>query len=515
MSSKFLMGVTPVDNVLLGTLAVDGIVAGVESVWQAAVPPAAPTALAATAGDAQLSLAWTAPSDPGTSPITGYVVEYTPSGGSPQTASTGSTGTSYTLTGLTNGTAYSVRVAAVSDAGTGEYSAAASGVPAAPPVITITSHPENQTASDGAATFSVTATVTQSATLSYQWQKSDNSGATWANVAGATSGSLALSGLTNADDDGDQYRVVVSATGGASSVTSNSATLTVPAVVASCESSTGVCLSVTGGYSQGVLSINEAYSNKPVESSGNLGACDVSGVLAQLTVNTGATGAGDTSEVYFNIGAPVLGAGCSGDENSLAGTTVVRLNKNGAEVYTWTYLNGGGNGIGIQCKDGDVFTVEALVAGITIPSLSAYGQLMQGFWIGCPSFTVSGSAESVFNGEYRARGYVDWNGTWNILGQYSGSPDIVYLKINNDGSVDQATRIYYEYGPNQWVIMKDYWTTSYFSTANADEFNPDAAFAANVPTTNWYFQCPERPSCPSADITVTATAGPCSGYITA
>lgn len=88
----------------------------------------APTSLAATAGNAQIALRWTAPSAPGSSAITGYTVEYTPSGGSAQTVSTGSTSNSYTLTGLANGTAYTVRVAGVSAAGTGTYTAASSSV---------------------------------------------------------------------------------------------------------------------------------------------------------------------------------------------------------------------------------------------------------------------------------------------------------------------------------------------------------------------------------------------------
>jgi len=74
--------------------------------------PLAPTSLTATAGNAQISLSWTAPATTyGT--ITNYIVEYTPSGGSAAYVLTGSTSTSYTLTGLTNGTSYSVRVAAV------------------------------------------------------------------------------------------------------------------------------------------------------------------------------------------------------------------------------------------------------------------------------------------------------------------------------------------------------------------------------------------------------------------
>jgi cellulose 1,4-beta-cellobiosidase len=91
--------------------------------------PAAPTGLTATAGNTQLSLSWTAPTTThGT--ITNYLVEYTASGGSAAYVLTGSTSTSYTLTGLTNGTAYTVRVAAVNFTA-GDYSSTATGTPIA------------------------------------------------------------------------------------------------------------------------------------------------------------------------------------------------------------------------------------------------------------------------------------------------------------------------------------------------------------------------------------------------
>ena len=112
-------------------------------------PPAAPTSLTATGGNAQVSLAWTAPSDNGGSAITDYTVEYTPSGGSAQTVSTGSSSASYTLTGLTNGTAYTVRVAAVNAAGTGSYTAASSSV--TPSAASLTVSPSSGTADIGTA----------------------------------------------------------------------------------------------------------------------------------------------------------------------------------------------------------------------------------------------------------------------------------------------------------------------------------------------------------------------------
>jgi len=91
--------------------------------------PAAPTGLAATAGNAQVALSWSASSG-----ATSYVVyEGTSSGGEAKTpVLTGVTGTSTTITGLTNGTAYYFTVAAVNAGGTSAPSAQASATPTAP-----------------------------------------------------------------------------------------------------------------------------------------------------------------------------------------------------------------------------------------------------------------------------------------------------------------------------------------------------------------------------------------------
>jgi hypothetical protein len=126
------------------------------------------------------------------------------------------------------------------------------------PVITIGTQPSNQTASSGAATFSVSASVTQSAALSYQWQRSTNSGSTWANVSGATSSSLALTGLVSGDN-GYQYRVVVSATGGATSVNSSAATLTVSSKVFS--SVTALQGGTVSGEGTGTLTFTRTASS--------------------------------------------------------------------------------------------------------------------------------------------------------------------------------------------------------------------------------------------------------------
>ena len=78
------------------------------------------------------------------------------------------------------------------------------------------------------ATFSVTAAAAPAGSVVYQWQSQTATGTRWTNISGATSASLALTGLVVADN-GKKYRVKLTSTAGAEEVISNAATLTVTA----------------------------------------------------------------------------------------------------------------------------------------------------------------------------------------------------------------------------------------------------------------------------------------------
>jgi hypothetical protein len=91
--------------------------------------------------------------------------------------------------------------------------------------ITLSTDNTDQTTASGAATFVVAASVTNSGTATFQWQKRTTSSGRWSNVSGATSTSLALTGQT-ASEDGNQYRVKVNSDNGAPEVISATATLT-------------------------------------------------------------------------------------------------------------------------------------------------------------------------------------------------------------------------------------------------------------------------------------------------
>jgi hypothetical protein len=123
-ASSSVLGGVKVGN---GLAITDGVLSASDSRWNLFLPPA-PTNLSGLAGNAQVVLTWTAPTVLTQAPITDYVVQYSSNNGSTWTTFSDGTSSSTgaTVTGLTNGTAYVFRVAAVNGVGTGAYTAASS-----------------------------------------------------------------------------------------------------------------------------------------------------------------------------------------------------------------------------------------------------------------------------------------------------------------------------------------------------------------------------------------------------
>ena len=105
-------------------------------------------------------------------------------------------------------------------------------------VITVGTQPANSTSSSGAGTFVAAATVDQSGTITYQWQRQTASATTrWVNVSASldtgityanfTTATLAYSGLASDALDGYKYRCVINTSKGAETKRTNgAATLT-------------------------------------------------------------------------------------------------------------------------------------------------------------------------------------------------------------------------------------------------------------------------------------------------
>jgi hypothetical protein len=99
------------------------------TLWALWLPPA-PTGLAATAGSASASLSWTAPTVSPQTPVIDYRVQFSSNGGTTWTtyADGVTTSTIANVTGLTNGTSYVFRVAAINAIGQGAYTSQSSSV---------------------------------------------------------------------------------------------------------------------------------------------------------------------------------------------------------------------------------------------------------------------------------------------------------------------------------------------------------------------------------------------------
>jgi fibronectin type 3 domain-containing protein len=97
--------------------------------------PGAPAGLTATAGNNQVSLSWTAPSNGGAA-ISAYKVYRSATSGAEAILTTLGNVTTYTNTGLVAGTTYFYKVSAVNAVGEGTLSGEASAIPtAAPPLL--------------------------------------------------------------------------------------------------------------------------------------------------------------------------------------------------------------------------------------------------------------------------------------------------------------------------------------------------------------------------------------------
>jgi hypothetical protein len=204
--------------------------------------PGAPTSVSGTAGNAQVSLSWTEPEFTGFTSITDYTIQYSTSATFASSITTFtdsvSSNTSVTVTGLTNGTTYYFRVAAVNAIGAGAYSPISAGVTP----ITVPTGVTNLTASASdrtiSATWSAPSSDGGSAITSYTVETQLNSEA-WVNQGSQSSG-VSFTVRNNSAVTARSYRIRVTANNAAgagtvvtsSSVTPNFGTPATPVLTA-------------------------------------------------------------------------------------------------------------------------------------------------------------------------------------------------------------------------------------------------------------------------------------------
>ncbi len=287
----------------------------------AATVPSAPTSVVAVSGNTQLAVSWTAPASTGGSPITDYLVKYSSNGGSTWTnfVHPVSTVPSLTITGLTNGTAYVIKVVAKNAVGISLPSA--NSAPATP--ATVPGSPTSVVAVSGnkqlALTWAAPASNGGSNITDYLVKYSSNGGSTWTNFGHpvSTVPALTVTGLTN----GTAYvfKVIAKDAVGISLPSTNSAPVT-PALLA--------MSMVTVGNPGNAADTNTGSLYGAVSYSYQIGAYDVTG--AQYTAFLNAVGSTDTYALY--------------NPSMATDTKVAQISRSGtAGTYTYAVINSTGS----------------------------------------------------------------------------------------------------------------------------------------------------------------------------
>lgn len=221
-------------------------------------------------------------------------------------------------------------------------------------IITIISQPTSAAYAEGStATFTVVAGIT-GGTITYQWQKSDDSGVTWNNI-GTNSNSYTTPALSVANDSGDRYRCILSSPL-ADTVTSNEAVITVASadlsVTPSVNGKTAWVFAVDGplildGGSDTTYTISPARNFSKITKMWGQGR---SGGTGGYSTGQISFGSGSTYTVKLNYGGGNSGVGYGNRTNSaqpgggLAGMFAGTSINQGTAMMIAGGAGGGGDG---------------------------------------------------------------------------------------------------------------------------------------------------------------------------
>lgn len=358
--------------------------------------PSAPSAVRGVAGVSSVALQWNPPASAGGAPVSDYAVQYSSDGGSTWSTSTlvGSARTDTTITGLTNGTAYVFRVAAVSTEGTGDFSAQSAPLTpyAAPSAPTITSV-EGQ---DGALRASFTAPTSGAPVTGYEYRID---GGSWLPAAG-TASPLAIPGLTNGTTYQVELRATSSVGAGAASAPASGTPIAVPGaptIVSAAATAQTISLDVTPGFDGGSPVIRYEYrigSGNWVSTGGTTSPVVIGGLedgtsysVAVRAVNASGAGVASDAVTVRTPGAPAAPIGVTvtpGDETL---TVAYQLgDSNGSPIQRVQYRVDGGSWSDVPHAGTFVLTdlTNGTSHGVQLRAVNALGN-------GTASSTVSGT----------------------------------------------------------------------------------------------------------------------------
>jgi len=415
--------------------------------------PGAPTGLTANAiSSNQINLVWVTPASNGGATITGYEIDRSLNGGtswSVLVANTGSSGVTYSDTGLTAATTYTYRVEAINSVGTGAASNTASAttsasVPGAPTGLTANTISYNQInlawtapASNGGA-----------AITGYEIDRSLNGGGSWS-ILVANTLSTAVAYSDNGLTPGTTYTYRVDAINsvgvGASSNTASATTQVayVPITLTNSGSSTPANYQQLVSVNSNTYStyINSAWSN--VEFTTGAAA---TGTVLQAWIQTNATNtatktivwvkipagvASGTSTIYMNfLSSNVLSvSGPTGEAPELSGT--YGQYDDGGTVFA---LYDSFNGVTLNSSKWTTYTINNMGSAPSQVVVNNELQLNHGStWWGSDAYSTSSfSTTSGWALDYQ----FDWasqSSVGNCGGVSCDTPADVYLRYTGSG----------------------------------------------------------------------------------
>ena len=335
---------------------------------QASSVPPAPTGLSAAAGNAQVALTWTASSG-----ATSYDIYRGTTSGGETLVDSGITGTSFTDTGLTNGTTYYYEVTAVNSSESSKSSEVSATPINQPPAITTPASASPATVTGKTTNLSVQASDPDGDALTYTWAVTSGPSGVSFNANGTGSANNATATFTQAGSY--TFQVTVRDTAGltaTSSVTvSVNQTLTSLAVVPSTTALND------GGTQQFTVSAKDQFGNAmtpavtwsvnglgTISSSGLYTAPSTGSGSATVTASSGAiSGTAAVTVSSSNPPAAPIGLTASPASGQVSLTWTASSGATSYDIYRGT--SSGGETLLASGVTGTSFTDSGLTNGTT------------------------------------------------------------------------------------------------------------------------------------------------------